>query len=119
MDRRSKLEVPIDFYLVSGETSYEGPEPTKIGSASALISKGGAAYDATSVPTATDNDPTMGNVSGRLRVFLRAHPGIELIDGTHWFMLPTMSDRFFVVREPDLRGVLPGRYPYRLEGEGN
>lgn len=119
MNRRSKLEVPIDFYRVDGETSYDGPVPTKIGSAMALVSKGGAPYDATSVPTAMDNAPTMGNVSGRIRVFLRAHPGIDLIDGTHWLMLPTMSDRFFVVREPDLRGVLPGRYPYRLEGEGS
>lgn len=118
MDQRRKLEVPIDFYKLEGDPlGYDGPEPVKVGSSIALISKGGASYDATSDSNSETNAPTQGNVSGQIRVFLRAHPGVDLAEDEHWFILPTMAQRFFVVKQPDLRGVLPGRYPYRIEGE--
>lgn len=121
MSRRSKLEVPIEIYRSQGANTFKGPELTKIADARGLVSWGGTPYDATIDPNSRTVVPTQGDRAGAIRVFLRAIPAsatVAIIEDC-WILAPTMSNRFFKVTASDLRGVLPGLYPYRLEAVGN
>lgn len=120
--RRNKLEIAVEFYDAGDENSYEGPEPVKFAEVSALVSFSDITYDATRDPNSRINQPSHGDRSGSVRVFLGDPPAglrerVEAGDEV-WMLFPEDANRFFALKTADLRGVLPGRYPNRLTGEG-
>lgn len=121
MSRRSKLEVPIQIFSVGeGENSWNGPEPVLIAEMSALVSWGSSPNNPEIDANSQTVTPTQGDRYGAIRVFLRRIPEElkpQIIEGA-WILAPTMANRYFKVVAPDLRGVLPGKYPYRLEAAG-
>lgn len=117
MSKRSKFEVPVQFFKVAGANSYRGGESVPFpGTYMALVSFGSTPYSAEEDKTQGSVNPTEGDRFGAIRIFLKAVPeGLQKGDR---FILPTMANREFEIVAPDLRGVLPGRYPYRIEARG-
>lgn len=117
MRKRSNLELEVAFYDSGDVDSYDGPEPTLIGSSPALVSFGGASYDATRASEPLSAATAQGYRDGKIRVFLREIP--EGVKEADWLQIPSMGAEFYTIMSMDKRGVLPGRYPMRLEAEAN
>ena len=118
MNKRKKLESKVDFYSV-GPEGRDGPTYYNYeGSVQALFSAGASPYDA-GVSDKSPIDTLEGNSSGgNARVFCATKIPDAIEKGDH-MRIDGRADRIFVITYIDRRGVLPGRYPYRLEGIGN
>lgn len=117
MNKRKRLEVTVQFLSV-GPESYEGPTYTEYeGSVQALFSAGVAPYDA-GRSGKSPIDTVEGNSAGGPARLFCATQIPEAVEQGDYMRIDGRADRLFQITYIDRRGVLPGRYPYRLEGIG-
>lgn len=106
-NRRQKFERTVKFYKVEGQDTREGPSEELIGSAKGIVSIGAQGLDPDYVTVVTDSTVRCFFKNNYRAVLSEVAIGDELeLDGVGRYE----------VNAVDIRGVLPGKYPNRIEG---